>query len=70
MYIDDGILALDTGLQLLFLDIYDDIPTLEVAGYCDVDVDVGDGLVPLVRQGCLLFGLLGAGSCFLLGGRF
>ena len=31
------------------------------------DVGVGDGLGPLVRQGLLLGGLLGAGGGFLLG---
>jgi hypothetical protein len=67
-YVYDGVLALDPRHQLLLLDVHNQVPALEVTRHGDVDVEVADGLGPLVREGSLLLGLLGACRCILLGG--
>lgn len=49
-YIDDRGLTLDAGHQLVLLDIDDDVAALVVPGDTrDNDVELGDGLLPLVR---------------------
>ena len=70
MYVDDGVLALDARLEALLLDLNGEVPRLEVPGDGKGDVEVGDDLRPLVGQGGLLLGLLGAGSGVFSGGGF
>lgn len=67
-YLDDRVLALDTRGELGLLDVDDEISRLEVTGDAESDVQLGDGLVPLVGKGSLLLGLLCAGSSVLGGG--
>ena len=64
-YLDDGILALDARREGLLLDLNDEVARLEVARDAEGHVEVGNRLLPLVRQGGLLLGLLGAGSRLL-----
>ena len=63
----DGLLALDARRDPRLPEVDDEVPALEVSGDGEGDVDVADGLRPLVGEGGLLSGLLGAGSG-LLGG--
>jgi hypothetical protein len=70
-YIYDGLLPLDSCLQALPLDVDDEVPALVVSGQSRYgDVEVGDGLLPLVGKGILLGLLPGAGGCLLGGGGF
>ena len=67
-YADDRVLALDTRGELGLLDVDDEISRLQVAGDAESDVELRDGLVPLVGKDSLLLGLLCAGSSVLGGG--
>lgn len=69
-HINHGLLALDAGLEAGLLDVDYEVAALQVAGHAEGNIEVGDGLGPLVGQGGLLRGLLRAGGSFLLGGRF
>ena len=69
-HVDYGVLALDAGLEAGLLDVDDEVTALQVAGHGEGDVEVGDGLGPLVGQSGLLGGLLGAGCGLLLGCGF
>jgi hypothetical protein len=60
-YVDDGLLALDANYQLILLDIHDEVLALQVARNFDGDIEISNGLGPLVRERGLLLGLLGAG---------
>lgn len=66
-YVDNGLLALDTGNELLLLDIDDEVSSLQVTRNSKVEVEVADGLRPLVRERILLRLLLRAGGSFLGG---
>lgn len=59
-HIDDGVLAFDTRSKLELLDFNHEIARLHVAGNGKGDIELADGLRPLVRQAGLLFKLLGA----------
>lgn len=67
---DEGFLTLDAGHQLVLLDLDDQVLGLVVPGHGEGDVELADGLVPLVGQGSLLLGLLLAGGSLLGGRRF
>lgn len=67
---DDGLLPLDSGRDALLLDVYDQVAPLEVARHCEGDVEVADGLGPLVGKSVLLGLLLGAGRGLFGGGWF
>ena len=64
---EDRFLAFDRRRDGVLLDVDYQVASLEIAGYCDGDVDVADGLGPLVGEGVLLGLLLGA-SRSLFGG--
>lgn len=68
VYLDDGVLALDAGIEALLLEVDDEIARLEVSGDGKGEIEVANGLAPLVRQRGLLPGLGGAGGG-LFGGR-
>jgi hypothetical protein len=61
-------LPLDAGRDGLLLDVDDQVAPLKVAGDQDGDVDIADGLRPLVGEGVLLGLLFGAGRGLFGGG--
>lgn len=65
-HVYDGFLSLDPSDQLLLLNVHNEIPAFEVAGYGNSHVEFANGLVPFIRERGLLLCLLGAGSCLLL----
>ena len=66
--LEDRFLPLNAGRDGLLLDVDDQVAPLEVAGDGDGDVDVADGLRPLVWEGILLGLLLGTGRGLFGGG--
>jgi hypothetical protein len=72
-YINEGLLALDARLESVPADLDVQVLALVLGLDADGDVDVLDGLVPLVRQrgllGLLLCERLGVGLFALLRGR-
>lgn len=66
-YLNNRLLTLNTSCETLLLDVNHHILALQVVGHEDGDVDVANGLRPLVGESLLLGLLLGAGSG-LLGG--
>lgn len=58
-HVDDGIPALDAGRERELLDVDDQIAGFHVAGDGEGDVELANGLRPLVGQGGLLLTLLG-----------
>ena len=63
---DDWFLALDTSSQLVLLDLNNQVLSLVVAWDLEGDIDILDGLCPLVWESILLCLLL-CGSCGLSG---
>jgi hypothetical protein len=62
-------LPLDSGRDRVLLDVDYQVTPLEVAGHGDGDVEVADGLGPLVGEGVLLGLLFGARGGLLGGGK-
>ena len=62
----DWFLALDTGGQLVLLDLDNQILALVVAWDLERDIEILNGLCPLIGE-CLLLRLLLCGSCCLDG---
>lgn len=53
-------MPLDTSRDSVLLEVNDEVTPLEVAGHFDGDIEIADGLGPLVRESVLLGLLLGA----------
>lgn len=70
--VNEGLLALDAGLELVAADVDDQVLSLVLGINGDCNVEVLDGLVPFVGQrrllGQLLCARLGVGLVLLLGG--
>lgn len=62
-------MTLDTSCERLLLDLNHHVFALQVTGDEDGDVDVANGLRPLVGESILLGLLLGAGSGLFGGGE-
>ena len=66
-YADSRVLALDSGRELLLLDLNDEIFTLHIAGNIERNIELSNCLRPLVGKRFLLLLFLGeSGRC--LGG--
>ena len=50
-YLDDGSLPSETGLERLFLDVNDQVLGAGALGDLEGDINVDQGLSPLVREG-------------------
>ena len=68
-YLEDRVVPLNPSRDGLLLDVDDQVAPLEVAGHGDGDVEVADGLRPLVGEGVLLGLLFGARGGLLGGGK-